>query len=63
MTSKSQQRQRAAARNEQLRKEYDAMWKKGLRSEHIFSKLSEKYFISVTTTECIVLKRGVYADF
>jgi hypothetical protein len=64
MTVKSlEQRQRTGARNEQIRKEYGRMWKKGLRAEKIFEELGKRYFLSVSTIESIVFKKGVYADF
>jgi len=64
MTVKSlEQRKRTAPRNEQIRKEYNELWKKGMRAERIFEDLSKKFFLSVSTVESIVFKKGVYADF
>lgn len=60
---KAEKRQRLATRNALIRKDYEALYKKGLRSEVVFKNLTDKYFLGIHALESIVFKKGTYAEY
>lgn len=53
-------RQHLIVRNECIRKDFKELMAEGLRSQNIYEKLAEKYFMSPFTINDIVWKNGIY---